>query len=337
MTLLFMDGFDVADFALKYDVPGVTLSSGSGAATRYNYGLDVQAYPAGGVAVMLPKAIPASSKVIIGFALSHDSWTSSAEYELLRLYGDAGVTQHLTVTSTGDGTFKVYRGTAAGTLLGTYSGAIPGTTWSYIEVSATINDTSGNVVVRQDGVEVINFTGDTKNAGTNTTIDKFVIMASDATYRYIDDLYVLDGLGSVNNAFLGDVRIQTLLPSGAGSSTQWTPSTGSNYDNVNDVPYSSSTYNGDVVSGHRDTYAMSDVSTGSILAVQETLLALKDSAGATDCKAALKSGGSLYYGSALSITTTLAVYQNVREVDPATSAAWSTADLNAVEFGAEVI
>ena len=43
----------------------------------------------------------------------------------------------------------------------------------------------------------------------------------------IDDLYICDGTGSApHNTFLGDCRVDTLLPTADGTAQQWTPSTG---------------------------------------------------------------------------------------------------------------
>jgi hypothetical protein len=48
-----------------------------------------------------------------------------------------------------------------------------------------------------------------------------------ATSAWIDDLYVCDGSGSVNNDFLGECRVLTLLPSdGNGSNNDFDTSAG---------------------------------------------------------------------------------------------------------------
>jgi hypothetical protein len=157
---------------------------------------------------------------------------------------------------------------------------------------------------------------------------------------YYDDFYVCDNSGSApNNTFLGDVRVQTLLPTGAGASTQWTPSVGNNWDNVNDAPYSAATYNSANAAGLRDTYAMSDVNsaTDTIFGVQANLLALKTDSGSANVKHVVRSGGTDYSGADRVLSTSLASYVAVREVDPATSVAWDNAGINAVEFGMEVV
>ncbi len=76
-----------------------------------------------------------------------------------------------------------------------------------------------------------------------------------------DDLYVIDDQGSHNTSFLGDCRIETLFPNGAGASSQWTPNSGTNYSRVNEVFTDQDTsYVSTAGVGNRDSYAMGDLS-----------------------------------------------------------------------------
>jgi len=324
MALLFMDGFDVSDAVLKWTTTGTPTFA---VATRFGTG---KAMTSGGNNYV--RAFPASSQVFVGSACW---WSVSGTRTLWTLQGDLGATSHLVLQVTSVGALQV---TCGGTVIATSAaGVISLNIWAYVEMSATISDTVGTVEVRVNGVPVATFTGDTKNAGTNTTFDT-LSLAGVAWFGSYDDLYVCNSTGSVNNTFLGDVRVQTLLPTAAGASTQLTPSVGSNWDNVNDTPYVSTTYNSDSVSGHRDTYAIGDLlsGTGTIFGVQDNILALRSDAGAASIKAALKSGATVYYDSTVSLITALGVSSAVRETDPATSAAWTPTNVNALEFGAEV-
>jgi hypothetical protein len=325
MALLFIDGFDVGDVALKYSPGNIPTST----TTRFGYGRAVS----GGNGQACRKLIPATVNPIVGVAFM--PLTSLSANPFLALYGDAGATTHLTLGLNVSGQIVLKCGA---TVLATGSTLLILNAWRYVEISATINDTTGSVVVRVDNVVDISFTGDTKNGGTNTTIDAVTVLAPTGSSGAFDDLYICDTNGSVNNTFLGDVRVQTLLPTGAGASTQFTPSVGSNWDNVNDTPYVSTTYNSSATVGNGDTYAMGDLlsGTGTIFGVQDNILALKSDAGAASIKAAIKSGATVYYDTAVALGTTLGASVAVRETDPATSAAWTSTNLDAVEFGAEV-
>jgi hypothetical protein len=152
-------------------------------------------------------------------------------------------------------------------------------------------------------------------------------------------MYLLDDTGTTNNNFLGEVRIQTIFPTAAGSSTQLTPTgVANNWDNANDIPPNTATYNSSSTTGNRDTYTMGDLSAASVsvLAVQTSTIMKKLDAGIGNMKPALKSGVSVYYGATQSLSASPLLYLDKYENDPATSAAWTQASVNAAEFGAEV-
>jgi hypothetical protein len=62
----------------------------------------------------------------------------------------------------------------------------------------------------------------------------------------------------------------------------------------------------------------------------------KSDAGVANAKVALKSGASVYYDTTQSLSTSAVNYMQMRETDPATSAAWTVAGANALEAGMEV-
>ena len=321
-----MDGFDTGIIAGKWLLNEGALS----ASTRFGVG---QCLSLGSSTNLIKRIVP-SSKVIVGYA-----WNPSGTYSnlgVINLFGDSGTVAHLTLKMPVAGSLSLMRGNDIGTQIATASIATSG--WQYLEMSATISDTVGEVIVRVNGQVIINYTGDTRNGGTNTTIDTFSIVGANGT-KYYDDLYICDGTGTTNNTFLGDVRVQTLMPNSAGSSTQFTPTGGANYANVAEVTDSTATYNASSTVGNRDTYAMADLSasTGPIYGVQNSIVAWKSDAGTGTIKTALKAGASVYYDSTIPLGTSSSLYLSpVREVNPATSTAWTVSDVNGAELGAEV-
>src|SRR5262249_41967087 len=153
------------------------------------------------------------------------------------------------------------------------------------------------------------------------------------------DLYVNDSNGTTNNGVLGNVKIQSLVPTGAGSSTQFTPTSGSNWQTVSDNPDVASSYNSDSTVGHRDTYVMSDLlaSTGSGVAVQDNIHAFRSDAGTGTLKGAMKSGATVFYDTTQNLSASNLWYGQIRETDPNTSATWTVSNVNALEYGAEVV
>ena len=281
------------------------------------------------------KNITASAQVFAGGAF----FTTGAGNGLgrgLSFWGDGGATEHLRLWQTSGTVLTLFR--ADGTSLGTATLPTTINTWYYLEMSGTIADSGGTCVVRINGGTVINFTGDTKNGGTSTNIDAVRYGSIGGSVAYWDDIYICNSSGSVNNTFLGEIRVQALLPTGTGSSTQLTP-TGSanNWDNVNDIPGVDTTYNGSPTAAQRDTYALADTTlVGAVAGVQVVSRMRKSDAGAASMKAAVKSGATVAYGTTRTLTATATTYIDQMETDPNTSAAWTTTNVNALELGAEV-
>ncbi len=334
MALVFMDGFDAGDAALKWNT--YTASGVGGADTPHGSGMALVMASSGS---QVRKFITPTSKITIGF---HNKILGiiSAGVPFCNLYGDTGVTLHLGLRwDAGSSTLSLYR--AGSVLLATSPAVLNAAVWNHVEMQATINDTTGTCVVKVNGVTVINYVGDTRNAGTSTNIDN-VYFNRNQFDTYVDNVYICDHVdatatqGAPNNDFLGDVRCITLAPNGAGTSTQFTPSAGANYTCVDELPYSATDY----VTGsttQRDTYATADLAAGyTILATQQNVIARKSDAGALSVRSSVRSGGSFYAGADEALAAGDLTFRTIRGVDPATSALWTTANLNAAEFGVEV-
>lgn len=333
MTLLHFDGFDVGEYASTY---GGSAVYNVFSTTRFSQGRSMNI-----TSDAAAKTFTASSEVFVGFAMSASQGSTSTG-SFLALWGDSGATLHLNLVWDSASSLSVKRGS---TTLASATVSQPVSSfgaWLFIEVSATLHDSTGHVVVKVDGATVIDFTGDTKNGGTASTIDKITFgklpTAGFNTNVAFDDLYICNSAGSSpHNTFLGPVRVHTLSPSGAGTDTNMTPSAGSNYQCVDEQPYSATDYvTGST--GQRDTYAMANPSSpGTIFAVQPTAVIKKTDAGALSAKMALRSGGTVYYGSDVALSSSDGTIRDLRTVDPATGVAWTSSGVNAAEAGVEVV
>jgi hypothetical protein len=329
MALLFMDGFDIGDPVQKgwYPFSG---SLSATATTRFGTGRSMHTTNVSGLAL---KAITPQAHVFVGFAFSFRNTTVATTDAFFALCTDGSATQHVRLQFVNMMTLGLYRGS---TLLQSYALNFSVGTWNYFEIEATIDDTVGTCTVRLNGAQIFNFTGDTRNGGTSTLIDTVGVGGYD---RDIDDVYICDDTGPAPyNTFLGEMRIYSLSPTGAGSSTQWTPDSGSNYARVNEVPYSAANYVQSTTSGQRDTYTMADLpaSAGNVLAVQNNTIAKRTDATLISVKPAIKSGASIYYGSAVALTTSDATLTDLRTIDPDTLSGWTVSGVNALEGGFEV-
>lgn len=234
-------------------------------------------------------------------------------------------------------------GTQGGTPLANGTKVLVEDVWYYIEMKAYIHDSAGTVVVKLDGVTEINYgPGDTSyNGDTSITNISLARAGSGGIYPEMafDDLYICNDQGSTCNDFLGDVRIDCLRPNGAGNSTDFTASTGSNYQCVDDTtPNDDTDYVYGSTVGDHDTYAMEDhpSAAGSIYATQSHAWMAKESGGTRQAKIITRSGSTDYEGSAESISDTYQWFSEIREVDPDTSSAWTISGFNAAQFGTKI-
>jgi hypothetical protein len=186
----------------------------------------------------------------------------------------------------------------------------------------------------------------TRGSGTNNSADSVRIgYTSNVTGAFlnpadIDDFWVCDDTGGVNDTFLGDCRVQCLFPDGAGASSGWTPLSGTNFSNVDDsVPDNDTTYVSTGAAGTIDTYSMQNLAatTGSVKAVQTVIDARKDDSGTRTIAPVFHIGASDYVGSNQNIMTTYAMFLQVYQVSPATAIAWTVAEVNALNAGQKLV
>ena len=281
-----------------------------------------------------------ATTIIVGFALNLQT-NDSGTIELLSLDEGVGGTPHVSLrATTGTSTFTLSAGRGNYTELGSAVAAILDSIWAYVEIKAVIHDTAGSIVVKVNGVTVINVSGvDTRNGGT-PKVDAILFgngRGNNSNYDfYIDDIYVLDDSGSLNNDFLGDVRVACIRPDGAGNSTQWTPSAGSNWQNVDDEePNDDTDYNSEGTAGDKDLYTLTALPTsaGSVAGIREITRHRKDDAGAATIRQLIRTGSTDYEGSDVVVGDNYTYAQAIRETNPNTSAAWTESEINGLEAG----
>lgn len=334
MAIEFLESFEGNNAVIKPEWLGTAqpLFSTTGRTGTYRGRVD-----SGGARLILP----ASAKKTIGFAYNANTYVNTNNFSI---WGDGNTTQHLTICLNTLGQWELRRGTSAGTLLATSTQSWEVSVWRHIQIQATIADSGGTCIMKVDGVDWINFTGDTKNAGTNTTIDAIGFLGAGSSTA-VDDLWVCNGTddtattGRPDNDFLGDLRVECLFPNGAGASTQWTPTAGANYTNVDEIPPNTTDYVATSTSGNRDLWAVQDVgaNTSTVYAIRVGLYAAKSDAGASSVKVLIReNSGTVTADSAIALSTTFTgVSGTLRKVKPA-GGAWTTTDINNLQIGVEL-
>lgn len=277
---------------------------------------------------------------ILGYALKFNRATN---VDMATFKSDNAATTHLTFRALTTGAIEVYRGTSGGTLLGTTAaGVIPNGTYAFIEIKATLHDTTGAVDIRVNGSSVLSLSSvDTKNAGTKTIFDSFTLTGAGGGGQtlYFDDIYLCNTSGSANNDFIGDSKVYALRPIGAGTTTQLTPNTGQNWAAVDDAtPDSLTTYVFSSTDNQYDTYSIEDLSTSSgfVAGIQVSMFANKSETGAKSVTSVYRHGSTDYPDSDLALGTDFAYMRWLREINPATGTAYTPAEINAMESGPKV-
>ena len=103
------------------------------------------------------------------------------------------------------------------------AGVVSIDTWHYYEVYFKPADSNGRAVVYVDGIQVIDFTGDTTaekqyiNAWQISGVETYSARPPTA----YDDIVVNDPNGTTNNTFPGMVRLLPLRPAADGTYNQW--------------------------------------------------------------------------------------------------------------------
>lgn len=339
MSLIFCDGFDDGLTLLgKWNAfTGVTTGASYG---RNNSGLRFT--DESHFATRLFAAAEEHATMTVGFAYRLVTAANNLERSFLSLNSDTGATAHVVLTLLDDGSNRI-RVNRGGIVLATLSTSLVLNQWYYIELKATLHDTTGAIEVRVNGQTMYQASNiDTKNGGTKTVFDS--VSVSSGTYNgtsHMDDLYVCNGAGSTNNSFLGDLAIETVYPDGNGNSSQFVGSDGNSVDNyqlVDEAAPSTTDYVVGATVGNKDTYTFGSMvrTTGPIAGVMVSSYANKTDAGARTIRNIARSGGSEVQGAQTGLATTWVPISSTYNTDPNGGGAWTIASVNAAEFGVEV-
>lgn len=281
--------------------------------------------------------------VIVGWAIKLTTLPTGGNIgELIRI-NDGGTTQvSLGISSTG--LLQFYRSTPTSNPIGSSgSTVLAANVWHFLEVSVTINASTGDAKCWLDGVQVINSSSNLNTRqSANTQATAFVIgNISGSIITTADDLYCFDGTGGSLNTNLGDRRIITIMPNGAGSNTQFTPTgAASNWQCVDEIPANDNTdYVADSVVNDRDSYAYEDVSiNGNADFVVPIAKISKDDAGSHTVQLSVTDTGNDAFSSSIAVPSSYAyVDGGAFTTSPNGAAAWSQTVINRTEFGIKII
>ena len=201
-----------------------------------------------------------------------------------------------------------------------------------IEVHWLINDSTGVCQVKVNGVQYINFSGDTRNAGV-ASVSSIRFQTDSGVNYYFDDIVVRD------DTWPGRGGVYVLKPNAGSTNENWTASAGNPEDCVDDIPVSYTDYvsTSSLVDGTEHLFGIESLpyTTDSIAAVGVFCNAKVTAASNAYIHTMLKANVTTDLGSDVGIDTSEQWLITYYDVNPDDSAAWEGADIDALEIGIE--
>lgn len=216
--------------------------------------------------------------------------------------------------------------------------------YTHLEYAAKLNTAAngGYIKVWINGNIVINFAGTTISGGVPASFTDFSLGkdGNDATNHDWDDIVFWDENGTdfaypqITTAYLP--VIETLSPD-ANDTVQFTPSTGSNFQNVDDPAFQNgdTDYNSSSTVGQADQFTLANQATTPAYTFGVTLktVAKIDIAGTVNLRTRLVSGATTVESANRPLTTSYALYTDYYGKDPNTAAVWTPTQANNLKCG----
>ncbi|MDX1408170.1 MAG: hypothetical protein R3330_08555 [Saprospiraceae bacterium] len=259
-------------------------------------------------------------------------------------FNEGGSTQ-VSVRCNGSG-FTAYRGTS--TVLGSSASGLYGAfEWHYLEIKVVIHDTTGSVEIRLNGSTVLNLTNQDTQVTGNAAVTWVAHGAHSGTtgWLYLDDYYICDGQGGINDDFLGDCKVEWHAPDGNGNYSDWVgqdADSTDNYLNVDDdgSPDDDTTYNEAGTAGDTDSYTHDNLdasSSAQVFGVQVGAIAKHTGGGGTMRLMHRRAGADDYQGTftpGASYTWGGYIWDQDPQAGPGV---WTPANVDASEFGVDIV
>jgi hypothetical protein len=259
--------------------------------------------------------------------------------DVFSFYDTGGVTEQIVLRTTAAGELAVDR---SATQLGITSGlGLLTDVWYYLEIDITFGDaTAGSVEVFINDSSVLSLTSIDTRATAGENCGSVGLKANSSSPRVFDDLYILDDQGTDQTTRIGPCFVETVFPDANGTTNNFTPSAGSNYQNVDegDSPDGDTTYNSSSTVTHKDLYGHAAL-TGSIdtvYAVMPRSYVRVSEAGGRGVKNVARSNVTEVDGTERFIDQSYVYVDEVYENDPNGGGAWTESSVNAAEFGIKI-
>ncbi len=286
--------------------------------------------------------IPTTSG-IVGFHFYTVDLSQGENDKIVDIIGTGTITDsQVSLETSTEGALEILAGNA---VVGRSTDILQNNTWYHIEMQYYISNSipANSFVVKVDGYPWI-----TLAAGTDTQfygVASAVLIKWDGptnTPRYIDDIYFVSLTGNAPNSSLSSSFVQTLFPTGDGSTINFVGSDGNqvaNYQQVDDVvPDEDTTYN-QITSDGRDRYNFQTLS-GVITAVHGVALTSRARSNQTSptrgwSNFAFVSGVNYDQPSGNITGLSYSYFHSILGRNPDTGGEWTEDSVNDAQFGVE--
>jgi hypothetical protein len=268
--ILFFDGGEGDDVGMLYQGG---LPSGIQLGTSWKRSGNKGYRHAGFGALKSSLPFATQSEIVVGYAVRLISGLFGRVIQLVSQSGPV-----LSLDITGQNLLRVFRH-VSNTTLGTTTRFLAYGSWAYVEFRVKVHATLGEAEIRVNNRQEILLTGQntaplgTGDAGLINQLDIGKASSINSGEYWWDDIYARIG----SYGFLGDCAAKPKRITAAGSSAQFTPSAGSNFENVDETtPDDDSTHNESDTAGEIDLHDTESATFGSTIhAVQTQLRARK--------------------------------------------------------------
>jgi hypothetical protein len=203
--------------------------------------------------------------------------------------------------------------------------------WHNVQMYVYLHDTVGEINAWIDGIQILDYEGDTIPAGATGTVVK-IRLYTFAENVGIDDL--VWGTGGPP----GDIRVDYLVPTADTVVDDWTPTAGDNYSCVDEVPKNDADYVYTTTNGHSDEYELGDftATNKTIIGVTALARAKQNAATGEQIKIGVDSNGT-DDTTTHNLTTNEEYYMHNMALNPDDAGAWEDADIDALKFRLEAV
>lgn len=342
MALLKFDGFDGASTADLASLFGYVVGGSVGVNTgRFASSLNSTALGWDGNNTTDYLEIPfgaSKSQFVVGIAFQAANNTAVQRVATFR----NGSTEAFNIVKDTSGKLNIRAGTST-TSLATGTQVLAGGQWYYLEVKFDYTG-SGNptVTVKVNVSTDVTYSGST-NSQTSITLVRFGASFSTIicpVSMLLDDFYFLDFTGAQNNDFLGDVRVELVVPASESANVGFAANTGTTYEAVDDVNQDGDTT---FIHGNADgdsiDFSVTDLSNTptTIFGVAVQAVAKKTDVGVRSIRTRITSAGNTANGSDAALTTSYtASSPQIVELNPDGNVAWTRSAVEAATIGVEV-